>query len=49
MKDVRGLSKPIRKELEKFFIATDELEKKQLEILGWKGLKAAMKAVRDAS
>ena len=49
LKDVRGLSKPIREELEKFFIATDELEKKQLQILGWKGPKAAMKAVRDAS
>ena len=49
LKDVRGLSKPTREELEKFFIATDELEKKQLQILGWKGPKAAMKAVRDAS
>ena len=36
LKDVRGLSKPIREELEKFFIATDELEKKQLQILGGK-------------
>ena len=49
LKDVRSLSKAIREELEKFFIATDELEDKQLQILGWKGPKAAMKAIRDAS
>jgi hypothetical protein len=29
----------MREELEKFFIATDELEDKQLKILGWKGPK----------
>jgi inorganic pyrophosphatase len=49
LKDVRGFSRPTREELERFFIATDELQKKQLEILGWKGPKAAMKVVRDAS
>jgi inorganic pyrophosphatase len=49
LKDVRGLSKPLREELEKFFIATDELETKQLRVLGWKGPKAAMKVVREAS
>jgi inorganic pyrophosphatase len=49
LKDVSGLSNPIREELEKFFIATDELEEKQLQILGWKGPKAAMKVLRDAS
>jgi inorganic pyrophosphatase len=37
LRDVRDLSKPIREELEKFFIATDELEDKKLEIIGWKG------------
>jgi len=31
-RDVRELSKPIQQELEKFFIATDELEDKELEI-----------------
>ena len=31
LRDVRELSKPIREELEKFFIATDELEDKKLE------------------
>jgi inorganic pyrophosphatase len=49
LKDVRTLSKAVREELEKFFIATDELEQKRLKILGWKGPKAAMKAIRDAS
>jgi inorganic pyrophosphatase len=49
LKDVRNLSKAIRQELEKFFIATDELEEKHLQIIGWKGPSAAMKAVRDAS
>ena len=37
----RDLSKPIQEELEKFFIATDELEDKKLEIIGWKGPKIA--------
>lgn len=37
LKDVSDLSKPIRQELEKFFIATDELEDKKLNIIGWKG------------
>jgi|SRR5581483_10775841 len=49
LKDVRGLTKPVRDELEKFFIATDELEEKRLKILGWKGPKAAMKAVHQAA
>ena len=35
LRDVRDLSKSIRQELEKFFIATDELEDKKLEIVGW--------------
>src|SRR3954464_15325995 len=38
-KDVRDLPKPVRKEIEKFFVATDELEDKRLEFLGWKGPK----------
>ena len=33
------LPKPVRKEIEKFFIATDELEDKELKFLGWKGPK----------
>jgi inorganic pyrophosphatase len=46
LRDVRDLSKPIQEELEKFFMATDELEDKQLEIIGWKGPKAALKAIK---
>jgi inorganic pyrophosphatase len=37
LRDVREISKPIQEELEKFFIATDELEDKKLDIIGWKG------------
>ena len=35
-----------QQELEKFFIVTDELEDKNLEIIGWKGPKIAMKAMQ---
>jgi inorganic pyrophosphatase len=38
-KDARDLPKPVRKEIEKFFVATDELEDKDLKFLGWKGPK----------
>ena len=46
--DVRDLSRPIQEELEKFFIATDELEDKKLKIIGWKGPKVAVQAIKDA-
>jgi inorganic pyrophosphatase len=36
IKDVRDISRPIQDELEKFFVATDELEDKKLKIIGWK-------------
>jgi inorganic pyrophosphatase len=49
LRDVRDLSKPIQQELEKFFIATDELEDKKLEIIGWKSPKIAMKAIKDST
>ena len=48
LKDVADLTKPIREELEKFFIATDELEDKELNILGWKRPKVAWQAIKDA-
>jgi inorganic pyrophosphatase len=48
LRDVRDLSKPMQEELEKFFIATDELEDKKLEIIGWKGPKMALKAIKQA-
>jgi inorganic pyrophosphatase len=49
LEDVRDLKKPIQEELEKFFIATDELEDKKLNIIGWKGPKAAVQAITDAA
>jgi inorganic pyrophosphatase len=49
LRDVRELSKPIQQELEKFFIATDELEDKKLKIVGWKGPKIAVKAIKDSA
>ena len=38
-----------QQELEKFLIATDELEDKKLEIIGWKSPKIAMKAIKDSA
>jgi inorganic pyrophosphatase len=43
--DARGFSKQVREEIEKFFIATDELEDKKLKFLGWKGPKTGEKLV----
>lgn len=45
--DIDDLTKPIREELEKFFVATDELEK--LKIIGWKGPKIAVQTIKDAA
>jgi len=49
VRDVQDLSRPIQDELEKFFIATDELEDKKLKVIGWKGPKVALKAIKDAA
>jgi len=49
LKDVRDLTRPIQQELEKFFIATDEFEDKTLQIIGWRGPKAALKVIREAA
>ena len=49
LSDVQDLSRPMQQELEKFFIATDELEEKKLQIIGWKGPKIALKAVKDSA
>ena len=38
--------RPRSKELEKFFVATDELEAKTLKFLGWQGPAQAKKLVR---
>lgn len=49
LKDIHELSAPTRQELEKFFIATDELEDKKLEMIGWKGPKAAVEIIKDGT
>src|ERR1700747_2638328 len=49
LSDVRDLTSAKREELEKFFIGTDELEDKQLKILGWKGPKAALKTIKKGA
>lgn len=48
-KHVRDISRPMQEELEKFFIATDELEGKKLKMLGWKGPKIALRAIKDGT
>jgi inorganic pyrophosphatase len=48
-KDARDLSKQVRSEIEKFFAATDELEKKELKFLGWKGPKTGNRLVEKAA
>src|SRR5436190_10382344 len=47
--DIRDLTNAMREELVKFFIATDELEDKQLKILGWKGPKVALKTIKQGA
>jgi inorganic pyrophosphatase len=48
-KDARALPKQVRKEIEKFFVATDELEDKQLRFLGWKGPKTGERLIDQAA
>src|SRR5258707_7449390 len=47
--DARDLPKQIRDEIEKFFIATDELEDKELKFLGWNGPKMGEKLIDQAA
>ena len=47
--DARELPKQIRDEIEKFFVATDELQDKELKFLGWKGPKAGAKLIDRAA
>jgi hypothetical protein len=47
--DARDLPKQIREEIEKFFVATDELENKELKFLGWKGPKGGEKLIDQAA
>jgi inorganic pyrophosphatase len=49
IKDVRDISTPVQQELEKFFIATDELEDKKLKILGWKGPKVEVQSIKNGA
>ena len=48
-KDARDLPKQVRTEIEKFFVATDELEAKTLEFLGWKGPKTGERLIDRAA
>ena len=47
--DVRKLSKRAKQDLKKFFEATDALENKKLEFLGWGGPAAATRLINRAS
>jgi len=49
LRDVRQLSKQVRLELEKFFVATAELQSKTLECLGWRGPKRAMQLIKGST
>jgi inorganic pyrophosphatase len=48
LRDVRQLSKQVRLELEKFFVATAELQLKTLECLGWRGPKRATHLIKKS-
>ena len=47
--NARDLPEQIREEIEKFFVATDELENKELTFLGWRGPKTGEKLVDQAA
>jgi len=47
--DVNELDSETKEELQKFFIATDELEAKQLSFLGWAGAKKAGKLIKKSA
>ena len=49
LQDIRDLARPTLQELEKFFIATDELEDKKLEVMAGRGRKAAIQAIKEAA
>jgi inorganic pyrophosphatase len=49
LQDVRKLPARAVRELEKFFEATDALEHKKLEFLGWRGPTQAVKAIKRLS
>jgi inorganic pyrophosphatase len=45
LQDVRNFSNRMKQELQKFFEATDALDDKQLDFLGWRGPKAALRLI----
>ena len=47
--DVKDLEPETKEELQKFFIATDELEAKQLSFLGWAGAKKARQLIKKSA
>jgi inorganic pyrophosphatase len=47
--DVRKLSKRAKQDLKQFFEATDALDNKKLEFIGWGGPAAATKLINKAS
>jgi inorganic pyrophosphatase len=47
--DARNLPKQVRQEIEKFFIATDELDDKKLKFLAWKGPNTGEKLIATAA
>ena len=49
LKDIRHLPSRAREELEHFFRATNALENKELEFLGWRGPKQAAKTIKRLS
>ena len=49
LEDIRNLPSRAREELQQFFIATDALEDKELEFLGWHGPHHAVKAIKRLS
>jgi inorganic pyrophosphatase len=48
LRDVNDLSNAVKTELEKFFAATDELQSKRLEFLGWHGPKRALQLIKSS-
>ncbi|MBU6461773.1 MAG: inorganic diphosphatase [Bradyrhizobium sp.] len=46
LKDIRHLPSRARAELEQFFLATDALEDKKIDFLGWRGPAHAIKTIK---
>ena len=47
--ETHPVPKQVRQEIEKFFVATDELEDKQLKFLGWKSPKTGERLIDNAA